>query len=113
MSGAITEGELAGALTERLTILVRAATRDALGGASGAWLPGATIWASLSPDGAATEGEGDVPGMAGRWRATVRAPSPVASQDRVQWRGRTLRVRGVTADPATPDRLIWLLEDER
>ncbi|HEY0270763.1 MAG TPA: head-tail adaptor protein [Sphingomonas sp.] len=109
MSGA----EFSGALDQRLTLLARAATRDDLGGASGAWVAGAKVWAALRPDGAGTEGEGDAPGANPRWQATVRAPSPVASQDRVAWRGLTLRVRRVAADPATPDRIIWYLEEER
>ncbi len=106
-------GELSGALTERVAVQRRAEARDDLGGAAGAWTTIATLWAALEPITAAAWGAGDMPVAAPRWRATMRSGADMAAGDRLQWRGRLFAVRAVEADPAAPDRLIVMLEEDR
>jgi head-tail adaptor len=106
-------GEFSGALTQRVLVQRRAATRDDLGGASGAWAMIATLWAAIEPATSVSWGEGDLPAAAPRWRATIRAGTDVAIGDRLQWRGLLFAVRMVAADPAMPDRLTLMLEEDR
>jgi head-tail adaptor len=106
-------GELAGALTRRISILRRAADRDDLGGASGEWEVVAATWAALEPITAANWGAGDRPTATPRWRALLRAGVDAVAGDRLQWRLLLLTVRAVTADPATPDRIVLTLEEDR
>lgn len=104
--------EFSGALTQRLTLLRRQAARDTLGGASGAWAATGTIWASVVPVASAPWGAGDRPVAAPRWRAMLRSNFDVSPGDRAQWRGLIFAVRAVEADPATPDRIALILEEE-
>jgi head-tail adaptor len=106
-------GEFSGALTQRVLVQRRAATRDDLGGASGAWTTIATLWAAIEPITPASWGAGDLPSAAPRWRATIRAGTDVAIGDRLQWRDLLFAVRAVAADPAMPDRLTLMLEEDR
>jgi head-tail adaptor len=106
-------GEFSGALTQRVIVQRRAATRDDLGGASGAWTTIATVWAGISPVTPASWGAGDLPAAAPRWTATIRAGADVAIGDRLQWRGLLFAVRAIAADPAMPDRLTIVLEEDR
>lgn len=99
---------LAGRLGERVTLLV-AGPRDALGGAGG-WHDGPTLWAGVAPDGA---GGGGGAGAAARWRVTLRATAAAVAAERLRWRGTVLRVRRVASDPAAPDRVVLLTEEER
>ncbi|WP_019832514.1 phage head completion protein [Sphingomonas sp. PR090111-T3T-6A] len=110
MSGA----EFAGALGERVCLQRRSGERDDLGGAGGAWSAGVTVWAAMAPAGAASWGQGDRPGAAPRWRATIRAiGADVRSGDRLTWRGAAYAIRSVEADPAAPDRLLLTVEEDR
>ncbi len=104
--------EFAGGLTQRVTVQRRGADRDDLGGADGGWTTLDTVWAALTPIAPATWGQGDGPSAALRWRASLRA-THVAPGDRLQWRGGYLAVRSVEADPAAPDRLTLVLEEDR
>ena len=104
-------GEFAGALTQRVSILRRAADRDDLGGADGGWSVVAGHWAALEPVTAAAWGAGDLPSAKPRWRAVLRAGVDVAPGDRLQWRLLLLGVRSVGTDPASPDRIALVLEE--
>ncbi|MDH7639583.1 phage head completion protein [Sphingomonas oryzagri] len=106
-------GELAGALTQRVSILRRSADRDDLGGASGEWEVVAATWAALEPIAAASWGAGDRPSATPRWRAVLRAGVDAAPGDRLQWRLLLLTVRAGEAAPATPDRIMLTLEEDR
>jgi head-tail adaptor len=106
-------GELAGRLTERVTIERRGGERDALGGASGAWTALGTRWAGLAPQPGGPLVVGEALDAAPRWRVILRAGSGVAVGDRLVWRSRRLAVRGVTDDPARPDRTTIEAEEER
>ena len=106
-------GELAGTLRERLTLERRAAGRDGMGGADGAWSTIGTVWAALEPRTSGPAVQGDALDMRPRWRVTLRAGSGIAVGDRLVWRARYLRVRGVTDDPALPDRTSVEAEEER
>lgn len=106
-------GEFSGALTERVTLQRRAATRDDMGAANGAWTTIATLWAGIAPVTPASWGAGDLPAAAPRWAATIRAGADVATGDRLQWRGLSFTVRTVETDPAIRDRLTLVLEKDR
>lgn len=106
-------GELAGRLRSRVAIERRDPARDALGGASGLWLAIGSAWAELAPDGSGDAVAGDARGMAPRWQVTLRTGAEVAIGDRLVWRGRRLRVRKRTEDPAFPDRITINAEEER
>jgi head-tail adaptor len=107
--------EFAGGLTQRVTVQRRSADRDDLGGADGGWTTLASVWAALAPIAPAAWGAGDPggrPSAAPRWRASLRT-ADVVPGDRLQWRGASLVVRSVEADPAAPDRLTLVLEEDR
>jgi head-tail adaptor len=106
-------GGLAGRLRSRVAIERRDPVRDALGGASGLWLPIGNAWAELVPDGSGDVVAGDARGMAPRWRVTLRTGADIATGDRLVWRGRRLRVRKRSEDPASPDRITINAEEER
>ncbi|HWW65319.1 MAG TPA: head-tail adaptor protein [Sphingomonadaceae bacterium] len=106
-------GALAGLLTERVTIERRGGARDALGGAVGDWNAIGVRWARLEPRGYGPLIVGEALDARPRWRVTLRGQSGVAVGDRLLWRGRTMIVRGVMDDPATPDRTLFEAEEER
>lgn len=103
--------ELAGALTQRVSILRRATPRDDLGGADGGWSVVAGAWAALEPVAPASWGAGDLPSARPRWRGVLRVGADVAPGDRLQWRLLLLGVRAVGTDPAWPDRIALTLEE--
>jgi head-tail adaptor len=116
MSGPSTgsgRAELAGALSERVEVQRRAAERDALGGAAGAWGAVGSTWAEIVPDGTGAPVAGEAIEALPRWRVTLRADADVAVGDRLIWRGRRLRVRARTDDPRLPDRVLLRAEEER
>jgi len=104
--------EFAGGLTQRGLVQRRSTDRDDLGGADGDWATLAEVWAALEPIAPAAWGQGDRPNAAPRWRASLRT-TDVVPGDRLQWRARLLVVRSVDADPAAPDRLTLVLEEDR
>ena len=105
-------GELAGALTERVAIERRDATRDDLGGASGEWVTLAEVWAAVVPDGVAAAAEGATRSAMPSWAVTIRARE-LAFDDRLAWQGRRLRIERIAADPRAPDRLTLTAREER
>ena len=104
--------ELAGRLNQRIRIERRGSARDALGGATGEWVAVAVLWAAIEPVGTGALTDGEAIRARPRWRVTVRSGADVAIDDRIRWRGCVIRVRGLTADPATPDRIIAMGEEE-
>ena len=104
--------EFAGGLTQRVEVQRRGVDRDDLGGADGSWTMLASVWAALTPIAPAAWGQGDRPGASPRWRAALR-PTDIAPGDRLYWHGAFLTVRSVEADPAAPDRLTLVLEEDR
>lgn len=106
-------GELAGRLRERVTVERRAATRDALGGATGAWIAVATIRAAVAPGRAGPAVAGDAPSGLDDWIVTARAEADVRVGDRLVWRGRRLAAVRVVRDPRAPDRIEIFNEEER
>lgn len=106
--------ELAGSLRERVTIERWQAARDENGADVGEWRRLAAVAAALVPeaaDGAAAGFEGEAPRSRGRWLVTLRAGPAIDLATRLRWRGRTLAVLAVTADPARPDRLLLRVEE--
>ena len=106
-------GELAGRLRSRVTILRRVTTRDAIGGSAGDWVTIGQAWAGLTPDGTSEPTVGDAPSAALRWKVTLRTGADVTIGDRLLWRGRVLRVRRLSDDPAEPDRIMLDTQEER
>jgi len=104
--------EFAGGLTQRVFVQRRSADRDDLGGADGSWATLSQVWAALAPIAPAAWGQGDRPGASPRWRASLRT-TDVVPGDRLQWRGLLFAVRSAEADPALPDRLTLVLEEDR
>ncbi|SNS16612.1 head-tail adaptor [Sphingomonas laterariae] len=105
-------GELAGRLTERVSIARRETGRDAIGGGSGEWAVIGEGWAATEPMGTGPLVAGDAIRSRPRWRVTLRSGFDVAPDDRIDWRGRGLRVRACIADPRRADRIIIETEEE-
>ena len=103
--------EFAGGLTQRVFVQRRQADRDDLGGADGQWATLAQVWAALAPVASAPWGQGDRPSAAPRWHASLRTTNVLPS-DRLIWGALTLRVRSIETDPAAPDRLTLVLEED-
>lgn len=102
----------AGRLRERVTVLRAATTRDAIGAATGDWEEIGTMWAAVSPAGSGPVEAGGARAAMPVWRVELRA-GDLAVGDRIGWRGRVLTVRGLTRDPATPDRMMAIGEELR
>lgn len=105
-------GELTGRLRERVTIERREAGRDAIGGATGEWRAVGDAWAAIEPDGKSALVEADAIRARVRWAVTLRSGADLIIDDRIIWRGTPLRVRSVTRDPRTPDRIDAEAEEE-
>jgi len=105
--------ELAGALKERVTLEYQAAGTDARGVANGAWLSRGTVWAAVVPAGEGAPYAADALSVEPRYRVTLRRRDDLGVGDRLIWRGRTLGVLSITADPAQPDRMTCLVEQLR
>lgn len=106
-------GELAGRLRSRVAIQRRAADRDTIGGATGDWVTIGQAWAGLAPDGTGDVAAADARRAAPRWQVTLRAGADVTIGDRLIWRGRKLRVRRLSEDPAQPDRIMLDTQEDR
>ncbi|USI71470.1 head-tail adaptor protein [Sphingomonas morindae] len=94
---------LASALRERVRLLMRDETRDALGGAAGLWREGPERWAAVRGDG--FSGAGDA-----RFLVTLRASQLVLAAERVRWRGRLYAIWRAQSDPLDPERIVFRVE---
>lgn len=105
--------EFAGTLKERVTIEQRLGSRDALGGAAGAYAYDGQAWAAVTPllpaDLAAADSLSALP----RWQVTMRKREGIELRTRLVWRGRFLGVRGVVSDPRDPARMVLTCEEKR
>lgn len=99
-------GEFAGALRQRVTIMRGA-------DATGASPAPATRYAAVRPDGAGEMVAGEAVSAAPRYLMTLRAGVEALPGDRIGWGARVLKVRGVIADPTTPDRIVLKVEEVR
>ncbi|WP_416909129.1 MAG: head-tail adaptor protein [Polymorphobacter sp.] len=100
--------ELAGRLSERVTIEHWQESRDAAGLSDGAWVVDGVVPAHVALD-AAVNGDavmGDAERTVARLRVTLRAPQRLGVTSRLWWRGERLTVLGVVRDPEQPDRLV-------
>jgi hypothetical protein len=102
--------EFAGGLKARVQLLRRDPARDDLGGTSGAWVPGASLWLALTPLGPGKADGGDLPAGPTRWRGVLRSGVALAVGDRLAGPALTVAILSIEADPASPDRLTLLLE---
>lgn len=100
--------ELAGRLSERVTIEQWQESRDAAGLSDGAWVVDAVVPAHVALERPANSDflMGDAERTVSRWRVTLRVPLALAVTSRLWWRGERLTVLGVERDPAWPDRLV-------
>lgn len=104
-------GELAGRLRERVVLWREAGERDALG-TSGGWSEVGLVWAEVRPAGRGGEFAGETRAGLPLWRVTMRARD-VRPGDRIERVMRSLVVREATVDPAAPDRIVAIAEEER
>ena len=102
--------ELAGALTERLTLEHWQAAQDDAGGDAGSWQRAGDVAAAIVPDGDGRTRDGDTRRQRPRWRLTLRAPLLVTLTSRFLWQGKVLTVLAIDADPRRPDRLTVRVE---
>lgn len=79
----------------------------------GRWVPAATLWAAVRPvdGGAAPMIDGETIVHRPRWMVTIRALPGLSLRARLRWRGRWLRPLRLDADPVTPDRMTFLVEE--
>lgn len=100
-------GEIAGRLKQRIRL------ERCSGDGHGQWVPAGDCWAELRPAESLTMSalDGDTRLTARRWLVLVRSGIRVALDMRILWRGLDLRVTGVEADPAAPDRLMVVAEE--
>ena len=105
--------EFSGALSERVVIERRAAGNDGAGGLSDEWEPVVRRWARVAPAGRAETSRltADTRLTARNWEIVLRPVAGVTLDMRVRWRSLTLRLVGVIADPASPDRMTLLAEE--
>lgn len=106
-------GELSGRLRNRVAIERRSPSRDAVGGADGTWVTIGHAWAGIMQEGGGATVVADARSSAARWLVTLRAGADVTVGDRLIWRGRRMRVRRRSEDPALPDRFTVDVEEER
>lgn len=104
-------GELAGALRERVTVSRADEARDPLG-AGGGWAIIGEGWAEVRPEARGPLFAGDGRSALPAWRVTMRGDG-ISVGDRIGWRARTMIVREARVDPALPDRIVAIAEEER
>ncbi|NJC32821.1 head-tail adaptor [Sphingomonas jejuensis] len=104
-------GELAGALTQRVTLLRANQARDPLGAVAG-WTATGESWAAVTPAGRGAANAADAAEALPVWRVTMR-PRPLSPGDRLHWRGRTLELVAVEEDPAAGDRMVVIAAERR
>lgn len=107
MSGA----ELAGRLVERVTVSRRSDARDAMG-SEAAWVLAGSGWAEVRPEKRGPAFVGEALSALPLWRVTMRAGG-LQIGDRIGWGARSLIVRELIEDPALPDRIVGIGEEER
>lgn len=105
-------GDFAGALGERVTLARPVPERDALGGWTGGWATIGSVWALVERDGVGPAAAADARDAGARWRVTMRARLLLVG-DRIGWGAATLLVRDVRRDPAAPDRIVAIAEEQR
>jgi head-tail adaptor len=98
--------EIAGTLSERVTIERRDPARDAIGGATGGWTGEGSFWAAIR----AERADGfDAPA---RWRVTLRGRD-IGFEHRIGWAGRHLRVVAIADDAGRTGLVTVIAEEER
>lgn len=85
----------AGDLNERVTILRRSSTRDAMGGQIENWQVRCELWAQVQPMSAGEQYRRQQIQAKADWKVTVRYNGDIAPADRVSWRGRTFEIKGI------------------
>lgn len=103
-------GEFSGRLGERVTLSRAVPERDALGGWTGGWAVIGSSPALIEREGARPAAPSDA--RLPIWRVTMRART-LLTGDRIGWGAATLVVREVRLDPAAPDRIVAIAEEQR
>lgn len=106
-------GEFTGALRERIAIEQRISERDICGGAIGGYGYDGAAWAAIEPIAAGAAVEAGARAAMPRWRVTLRRREGISLDSRFVWRGKFLKVRSVESDPARPERMGVICEEQR
>lgn len=105
--------EFAGTLNERIAIERLAGARTPMGVRQSEWEQVCRCLASIVPEGAGAESEGQALSAMPKYRVTIRWREGVAIDQRVAWRGRLLMVRQMLDDPRARDRIVMRCEEVR
>lgn len=105
--------EFAGSLKERVIIERPTGERTVLGAQAAGWEVVARCLASVVPEGAGAESEGQALSAMARFKVTIRARDGVAVGQRVRWGERVMAVRARIDDPALRDRILLRCEEVR
>lgn len=103
-------GELAGRLSERVTLELWQGSGDDLGGATGSWLALGDRWAAIRPVELAPAAEADSRSSRRRYRVVLRAGPEIGLLHRLRWREQVLSILRVEADPVLKDRVMLIVE---
>lgn len=106
-------GEFAGTLRERVLIERPISLRNAMGLREPGWERVCRCKASVVPEGAGAEEEGQALSAMSRYRLTMRRRDDVAIDQRITWNGRRLMVRQLIDDPRQTDRIAMRCEEVR
>ncbi len=105
--------EFAGSLRERIIVERPVDERTALGFQAAGWEVVARCLASVVPEGAGAESEGQALSAMPRFRVTIRTRDGIAVGQRVRWGARVLAVRQRIDDPGLGDRILLRCEEVR
>lgn len=103
-------GELAGRLSERVTLELWQGGSDDLGAATGAWILQGDRWASIRPIELAPSAEADSRSSRRRYQVTLRSEPRLSLLHRLRWRDEVLALLRVEADLALPNRQTLIVE---
>ena len=105
--------EFAGSLKERVIIERPTGERTALGVQAAEWEVVARCLASVVPEGAGAESEGQALSAMARFKVTIRVRDGIAVGQRVRWGNRVMTVRQRIEDPKLGDRILLRCEEVR
>jgi head-tail adaptor len=105
--------EFAGSLRERVIIERLVSERTAIGVQASGWEMVARCLASIVPEGAGPEAEGQALSAMPKFRVTIRKRDGIAIDQRLQWGERLLMIRQMLDDPRLGDRHLLRCEEVR
>lgn len=85
-----------GQLSERVAIQARPSVQDGQGGVTGSWSTVRGVWARVRQPSARRQLEAGAVVDSRTYVLTIRAKSQPTMENRLLWRGRALRIEGIT-----------------